>query len=85
LRSFQIDESVDTFEYRGKAASGFIDHELSCSFLGLKEDALSLPVDFEAVEIILVVPVAFVRLYSQLTAPHAPRSAFFSENGNSWE
>src|ERR1700678_680337 len=44
-------------------------------FLGLEEQAFSLPVDFETIKIILVLPFAIVRNYSQLSACHSLRFA----------
>ncbi len=55
---------------------------------GFEKRTLSLSVDHESIEVIMVIAVVLIRKYSQCSARHVPSFAYFPDfgsNGNTWQ
>src|SRR6202035_407288 len=52
---------------------------------GCEKKALSLSVDLEPIEVIVVIAAALIRKYSQCSARHAPLFTYFPNFGNNWQ
>jgi len=53
--------------------------------LACEKETLSLSVDLEPIEVIMVTAIARIRKYSQCSACHMPSFAYFRNFGNNWQ